>query len=534
MRSLFRLHLKRIFSSPFYFVLSGFVLICFLLFNGLLITQNIKFINYVARFDIFTYLEVVIFIMLFCEATYFARHKIVLESMCFYTDSQIILSKTLAGVISSLTLCVIPITYAIFSALQEHTDFTFNIIAITYMTMRWVMIISLAQCLGYLTCCFTNTPAIYILSIPSAIIFSFFNVYFLTALFRKNTDKISNYLSVQKPFVNAMEMDYTGARLDFFFFVKFLCVMIFVALVIAIMVAVCRKRRLRSLLLVFLLLFAETLTTCLWSSLYPKEYLEKDKMYVLEHANQPFRIISYVGTTNLTERPKFMLDVQVAQTKQTSANTITFRLDECLSIQELSCNGETVDFSRNGDYLLVELPDNADKNITLHFEYSGRIYYVSSISSINIFSTWMSAALPPNFAFIPLVDGDTSEKNYSLAVSGNNSLISNLDVTALGHYNYKLTGVASSCCIFVGYFDEYTADGITFYTSKYNQISNFEEIYEQSLALRHIDPATFELTDQEYGKPKKVFLIYYLYDVLGYPVVYDDYVMINYGYTSTV
>ena len=538
MSNLIKMHLKNLFKAPFYIVSISIIIICFGAFNAILMAKGVRFINYIARFDVFSYLEVVIFLILFCMATFFARQKTVLESMCFYTNEQIVLSRMLAGVLSSLVICVIPILYGIICAIQENTDIIFTFTAIIYMVSRWLMIIMVAQCLGYLICCIFKTPAVFLLSIPVAILFSHFNIYFFSFfLHSKNyRQKISNYFSVQKPFVDAMDIDYTGARLDLWFLTKLLCTVFFVALGISIMVAFYNKRKRILLILLAIFMFVGWAgLTYLWSWLYPEKYNGEEKLYILDYENQNYFISSYAGRISLNEWSKFDIDINLSKTGKDYVNELELRLDECFIIKKLSCNDQDVDYKRIGDYIAITLPkDTSSDDVKLHIEYDGRIYYVSDISSINIFSTWLAAALPPNFAFIPLINGDDHEKLYSLEVTGNNNVISNLDINRITPGHYELKGKSSSCCIFMGYFNQNKIGETTFYTAKYNQITDFEEVFNQALELRHIDPARYELSEEEYKKPNKVFMIYYLYDVLGFPVVFDDYMMINYGYTSTV
>ena len=54
--------------------------------------------------------------------------------------------------------------------------------------------------------------------------------------------------------------------------------------------------------------------------------------------------------------------------------------------------------------------------------------------------------------------------------------------------------------------------------------------YQSALTRRYLNPHTYELASGAIAKPQKVFMIYYLYGIVGNPVVFNDYIMLNYGF----
>ena len=113
-----------------------------------------------------------------------------------------------------------------------------------------------------------------------------------------------------------------------------------------------------------------------------------------------------------------------------------------------------------------------------------------------------------------------------------NTVISNLNVDQEDAL-YRLSGKAASICIFSGFLTEYEQDGITVYRSKYNYATDYNTVLSNGLAsANYMDPYKFEIRDDGFSKPDKAFLIYDLYGVLGIPVVYEDYILLNYGFTS--
>jgi len=153
---------------------------------------------------------------------------------------------------------------------------------------------------------------------------------------------------------------------------------------------------------------------------------------------------------------------------------------------------------------------------------------VNPEQSHNLFASLTGAALPPYFAFLPLIDNDMSEKSYDLTVSCGNRLVSNLDVGAAGDGVYRVEGTAASCCLFAGFFGSMVQDGITYYWPECNRLIDPVSRFNESKALRHTDP-DWGLSDEPYPPPKKVFVISFYYKQIGFPCVYDDYVIVPRG-----
>ena len=508
------------------------MLSCFLSFGIILKINSISFISYVVQFDHYVYLEVVLIALAFCLAVFNFRQNSQLEQICFYTKAEIVLGKMLGTLGCSLSLCLIPIVFVIVHSLGEQTQASYNIAAILYVSIRWCSIILASQSIAFFCGFVINSLVSYILCLPTAIIFSYLNHTIIDKLFGHghNTDKISAFFSMQKTYVTGIAVDYTGARVDLFLLTKFICVLAFVMIILTLIWILNGNKRKLPAVLLTILLAIEVGSVYAWSMLYPIKYAYEDKIWVTPTDPQVCTVMSYTGDFTLSEFSRFDCAVKISPARQ---QIVTFRLDSCLEIKEITYNDKPLPYTRDGDYVTVNLLQEYKTPITLLFHYSGRIYYVSDVDEVNIFATTNSAALPGKFAFIPIIDSDCTSKHYKINVKTHNKLISNLDVEEIGKWSYVLSGDARTCCLFSGYFSEYEQNGIQFYRAMYNQYTDYTAVYEDSFNYPSFNAFTFKYDEELRPEPKKVFLIYSLYGVAGFPIVYDDYILINYGYGSS-
>ena len=162
---------------------------------------------------------------------------------------------------------------------------------------------------------------------------------------------------------------------------------------------------------------------------------------------------------------------------------------------------------------------------------------MSDTNNIDIFTTKMAAALPPGFAFLPQAD-DGNPVCYDLDVSSGNTVISNLNVENIEqNHCYKIQGISSSVCIFSGFLSEQRVGESICYRAKYNVRTDYAALYEKMLTLGAFIDARNGIVemknqDMDSRNPQKVFLIFYFYDTGGFPICYDDYVLMNYGYVT--
>lgn len=534
-RKLIKLNLRLIFPSLIFILFTFFTLGFFLFFCTYMVwSPYIHPINFSAVIGALTYLEIGLFVMAFCHAMYWSHQTYLLEEICFIPRASVVICKLVASVIATSTVCLIPCGFILISAIQQGTELLFTMNTLCFTMIRWMVLLITANTLGFFCGYIVKSTYSYILAAPITILSSYFNETIVEMFLGSRSFAsriVAQLFSVSDSYLATMEIDYSGSRVDLYYLLDALfLVLVCLLLMLLLNWIVSKHFTIKKAAVGIGLIVATGLTVWTFVELSPPEYRYEEKLYPISYEVQPYEIIDYEGSFTLSEFSKFSGSFTVCPTADTQTpNTLSVKLDSCFTVDELSNKNGQVTFTRDGDYLVLEAPSEPT---TFHIKYHGRPYYLSDIGCVNIFTSWLSAALPPSFAFIPLIDGDFGSKNYDIHVTSANTVISNLSVASEGNL-YHLFGKASSICIFSGFLSEYEQDGITVYRSKYNFATDYNAVLSQGLSNEnYMDPYTFEIKGNGFDKPDKAFLIYDLYGVLGYPVVYENYILLNYGYTS--
>jgi len=535
-RKLLKLNFKLIFTSLVFALVIAFALGFFLVYVGYTMWMlGLKPINFSAVISSLEYLEVGLFVMAFCHAMYCSQQTCLLEEICFIPRSTVVMCKLAASTIATSTVCLIPCGFILFSAVRQGTDLVFTLNTLCFTLIRWLVLLLTANTYGFFFGHFIKKIYAYIFAAPLAILSSYFNAPFIENFFsfRSSTPRIiSELLSVCESHPATAAMDYPSSRVDLYFLLDALfLVLISMALIWLLNVIVSKRFSLRKAVMGVVLIGSTVLTVSVYVSLAPVEYQYDEKLYLESYEEQPYEITGYEGDFALSEFSVFSGNFTVRPTGNQTPETLTIKLDGCFVVDELTSKNGPVAFTRSGDYLTLEAPAEPT---TFQIKYHGRVYYYSDTGCVNLFTSWLSAALPPNFAFVPLIEGDLGTKNYDIRVSSANTVISNVDIVPEGSL-YHLNGQASSICIFSGFLTECELDGITVYRTKYNFVTDYSAVLQGALSggyyLDPYDPRKLEIKEDGFSKPDKAFLIYDLYGVLGFPVVYGDYILLNYGTT---
>lgn len=530
MKTIIRFNVRQIIAMPVVIVCFLAILLGFVMYSVITYASGIKCINFVIQFDYFTYLELVLTLIVFCYGVYVYQYSSTVEEMSLFSRAQIQVGRMISVLLVSLSFCLFPASFVVISAIISRSDARFTLDALLYTTIRWLLLLGGAEILAMISSFFLKTKAAYILCVPSTIVLSYLNKGLFAVLSSRHADELSAFFSMQRMGIGSIMIDYATPRIDLFLVVKLLYVIIGIAIVLLLVWMILAPQKKRSVFAFILLLALESGCIWGWFQLYPQQYQYKEKLYEMPVCSQDIRIKEYSGEIILGELTKFHCKVYFHPTRE---NEVMLRLDECFTIDEITYGQEPLTYRRSGDYIEIDLPENLSEDVALLLDYHGRIYYASAVGTINIFATRTSAALPARFAFLPIIDEDIGEKRYNLMIRASNTLISNLDVTPIERDLYSVKGNACSCSLFSGYLTQFEMDGITFYRAKYNQITDYEEVYRNALQYRWFDPYASALRDDEYKTPKKVFMIYSLYGVIGFPIVYDEYMLLNYGYPTS-
>lgn len=528
-KKLFKLYYKLIFSSLAYWLyVLLFVGFCMFFLVVVFWGEIGEGLNCFQFLNSSVYNEIPLAAFSFLIAVYFVRKDSTMETVCLIPESKYLIIKMIALITASWLICLIPIIYCAVITVVQQTEILFGIKTAIFFCLRWMIIILMMETLGFLIGRTVKSAFVYLLSAPIIILFSCMNGLFFNAfnIYHLIPGWVSTLLSAQHLFVQAIPVDYASPLFDLLYFTKLLVMVTFSAVLIYVIYLICAKKTsARRFIVLGLFVVVFGLSAFWYKQLFPIQYNPADKLFVTGNRDEAYSISSYSGNIKLSETCFF--DCIVTVNGDGSGKALRLRLDETLEPESISCDEKEIEYSRNGDYLIIDDPLVTERNsCKIDMKYSGRIYYISPILTVNIFASTYNAALPPNFAFLPLIDGDCESKDFNLEIRSRGNLISNLNVTQGDKDVFYIKGENDTICLFSGDFEEQVIDGITFYRTK-NDITDLDAEYERQLRNSHWDYKTMTITDDPYTVPKKVFQIYFLYDTGNIPVLFEDYLIIN-------
>lgn len=529
-RNLMSLNLKQQFRSPFLIICNITILLCFVLYELVILGAGVKFINYIAQFDKLVYLELVVIIISFCYSVYAVQLPISLEVACLYNKSQIYIVRMISVLISSSVLYLIPIVYAIIGAVIQRADKLFCIYSLLYVFLRWFLIICTSDVVAMVLTVVLKRNVAYLFSAPWMVFSSYLNERIIARIIPNIylSKKVSALISMQIPFVDAISIDYTGPRIDAFFLAKIQYVIVGIVLLFCLLWLLLSKKK-SALFVVLFLSVLELISCWKWIDRFPIPYDDESKIYELEEQTQTAHISKYEGEIKIDDVFRVNCCVYIDQKEKASTK---IKLDECFDIDSIQYEGMNIEYKRDGDYLILdETSYDSVSGKPINISYHGRVYYVNNIDVVDVFSSRISCALPAHFAFLPMISGDKSRKDFNFKVTAHNTIISNLNTKRIDKTTYRLYGHATTCSLFSGFLSEYSRDGIVFYRAKYNLITDYDDIYCEMKTSIGINGYNKELVSN-YSKPEKVFMIYSIYGTVGLPIIYDNYVLINYGFDT--
>ncbi len=530
---LFKLNSKLIFRS-FIFYLFVFLIFGGYVFFSFQLLSDSYYSNYVVFFDTLTFMDTVMYVLLFSVAVFFSQQKNTLENICFVPRSKSVGVKFLSVIVCSSTICLIPFAFMMISGIAEKVGTLFVLLSVVYGVSRWLVIILIAQTFGFLIGYITNSVYSYLFAIPLTVLNTFLNKYLFRWLFSGDINKMysfSHYFSSQQKFADGMPVEYRGPVVDAEFFVKlFISVFVFLTIYFIIIQIARKKVTLKAMSGTLISAAFLCIFSVFYFQLHPVRYMNEEKLYISGYERQPYEITSYSGNISLKELAEY--DIAVGIKRTGNSDSVTLRLDESLDIKSLEIGGEIAHFEREGDLLTVRVEDD---EFSLRLCCRGRISYVSNANSMNIYTSAVSCALPPDFAFLPKIDGDKSQKQYDLKIKSGNTLISNLDMQKQGDI-YIISDSASTACFFSGFLTQTEKDGITFYYASCDKLTDHDEIYRifREDSKLYFDHEKNEIVEGKWEEKPKVFIIYYMYGTNAFAVPYDDFVMLHFGFTTQI
>ena len=502
----------------------------FVIYAGILPKEE----NYSLVLSNLYYLEVAIFVICFEKSVFFSIKKATLETCCLVDVQQTRLSRLLALLFSNSIYILLAALYTIIMAVLQGVGFLFWLETLVYISIVWLGVIILSTVFGYFSGIYVKNYIAFILVIPFVILFSFLNKHFFSIfsplINDAELDALCSVFSCQSVLNNGIQVNYASPRLDLFSIIKFICTILLALMIMSVAFVIDgRKLNIKStaIVLIFAVLYSFSVSSYIYYS--PLQYNPNNKIFsYTSSSTQSASIEEISGQIDLGERIDAEISIQLKINDKISP--IVLKLDEQFNLNSIKHNNSIINYTRAGDYLIIQNPQTSDATYTL--EYDGRIYYQSA-DSINLYSSITSTSLPPYFAFVPIIEGDFALKSYDLLIYSNNyNIVSNLECDKLKSSTYHVFGVDNVICIFGGFLNEIEIDGTIFYRPSYSN-KDYDAMFQRALSYRYFDSSTMTLSDDDLkeiakGK-KKIFQIYFNYDTGMFPVSYDNFIIIHSG-----
>lgn len=477
------------------------------------------------NFDRMAYIEIVLYLMLFCVAMFFAKKESKLEDVCFVPREQTYFARLVALLLCSAVYLLLPIAHLIIGAIRQGIGGSYLLRSLLLAVVRWGMIIVLAQTIGYLVGYIARSVYAYLFSIPFTILQGFANTYMFEKLFGLGEDSaVSHLLSLQRYYLHGGDISFRGPQLDALFLVKALFIISGFLCLISILRMICRKS-VRSGTTAVAVVSIACIIGCgiAFFALHPNSYSKWQKLYAVS-SPQSFTVTGCRGTVSLDEWSQYCVTLDICALGD--ADTVTLRLDESMRIRSLIVDGALAEYERQGDLLTLHC-GVGDHSVTI--SAIGRVSYANDNVVVDIYTSYSGCALPSTLAFLPKIDGNDDTVEYELTVCSRNPLVSNLEFSQDGN-TYIVRGTAKTICFYAGYFTSFELNGVTVYCPAYAEQADIVSHYELACmsGKSHIDPTTGELTKEPWEVRDRAIIYDGGYDALGFPIVYDDYVLLAY------
>ena len=495
------------------------------------------------RFYGVLYFELLIAVSSFAFSSFMAGKQNTIANVCFIHAPSAFIGKYLTVFILQFPVCMFSVIYNLCGIAQYEFDLSYTFSAVWVHGIRTLTALFIFHTFGYILGYLIKNPLCVLLSVPTLLIFSFFNESLFSFFNPSVTDEsiITSLLTTNVMYLGTRNIGYAGPIYDILDFVKslfflFMCL----TLILFTCTFIAKKRKITYSAVSVIMIIACTVSVFAFIEFSPQSYVyAKEAVLYPESPNSTGDYIEKChGSIDLGQWSDFSIDIKAVD--KNADGKITFSLDKCFKIESFILNGKEIQYKRDGNTVSCE----AEKQNEISLKYCGRAYYKTDIYGYaDVFTMAHSACFPVGFAFVPLT-GYADVTSYDLTVNAQNTVVSNLDyasqVTAEGvtfeKVPYRLTGESSTVAIFCGYFESFDYNGIPVYTAKYDYLSDYAgygiQVVYTARKMDYIpdegkDPLT-EVTEEELASIKKIFLIDYACDTRGFPCFFDNVVYRNY------
>lgn len=190
-----------------------------------------------------------------------------------------------------------------------------------------------------------------------------------------------------------------------------------------------------------------------------------------EHETLPEKVDGYIDDGGTAQTDDYFLNLKLGNTlscngtltvKNHCQRPLSLKLDEAFNISDLTVDGKSFPYTRDGSYIILEDYASSENDIVIGFKYSARLNYTDLLHHKTSYCDFYSAYLSEIFAWYPkiLSSSNDIDKSFTLNVDPNNSFVCNLNGCKLmNNKSATISGIAPDLFIFSGYIGETSYDG---------------------------------------------------------------------------
>lgn len=488
MKHLININYKNLIRSkwlPFFYGINTFTFIFYIVILNFF--KNATLINFL---NVTLYRQIIVFVLCFFVSVSIFFNIGEIEISYPISKSKLAISKYLSVLIFSIYYIIIDLIFVLTSGVIFSYSFSYLINIIIEIIIVDFCFINLSIILGFLSASIIKTKYCYLTV--------FLYLYFFSPIFQKNylynffsartVIALQNLLNTFKDNIYNYVYSSFGILMDKIYILDktFIILLSIIFLIIFIFIFSKRKKYLLFLIIFFILLSVNV-------DIYINNY------YSYHNYNNSSTAINLNNLTDLNNNidiSSISMDMKIDNIFENKCNlklinntdkkekTIKFYLDPIFNIDNITLNGNKLNFTRNNDVLTIYNADIMPHEFReLKINYSSNLKEIINPGVLLNFSSEKSSNLLIGLKWYPIFKLD-KDINYSLNIDHNNKLITNLNnFKLMDNGKNKIAGTEKYLYISTGFFKEFkisnktviSGEEISTNIHKYTNIINYYE-----------------------------------------------------------
>ena len=422
------------------------------------------FASQIASMNIFLLLLIPLISVYFVHGTLDFEYSVI-------SVTKLILCKYISVNIFCFSSVLIPIIVILILSSIYSVSYILVVSYILYIILSFLAQSLMLTAIGFAVAFLLKNKSAYVVSVMISLIFSPFLQNFVNSLnnfFTANSAfaATSNLLNIS--YDETFRVRFFGAGMPFNSetFLSWTAEILFGLIILCILLTAKKRTSLKNIIIpfaagtVFTIFFVISIYAYYQSAPIIYDYTVRDER--TEKADAYIQDGTTVKVTDYNMELKLgsvLHNKCIIQITDLDSDNITFKLDDCFDITNITVNDNFVNYIRDGGY--VRITGLSGSDMTVLFEYGGRLNYEDLLHNKVNYSDCTSSYLSEIFAWYPkiLSQSNNIDKRFTINITSNNTFVSNLNGNVLMNKgNSKISGTAADIYIFSGYITSVEID----------------------------------------------------------------------------